>query len=226
MKFFTSSILVAIAAASPITLPESEMTQIQARQLGSSKSELESGSSSACPKAILVFARGSTETGNLGTLGVPLGNALERRYGAANVWIQGVGGPYGATLADNFLPRGSSAAAIREGVRLLNLANTKCPNSELVTGGYSQGSALIAAALTDVPAAVRNKVVGTVLFGYTQNLQNRGGVPSYPSDRLEVFCALGDLVCSGTLTITAAHLSYSDEAGNEAPAFLISKIGA
>ena len=90
----------------------------------------------------------------------------------------------------------------------------------------SQGSALIAAALSDVTAAVRNKVVGTVLFGYTQNLQNREGIPSYPSNRLKVFCAFGDLVCSGTLTILPAHLSYGDEAANEAPAFLISKIGA
>lgn len=84
----------------------------------------------------------------------------------------------------------------------------------------------MAAALTDVTAAVRNKVVGTVLFGYTKNLQNGGGVPNYPSDRLEVFCAFGDLVCSGTLTITLAHLSYGDEAADEAPDFLISKIGA
>lgn len=65
-----------------------------------------------------------------------------------------------------------------------------------------------------------------VLFGYTQNQQNRGSVPNYPSDRLEVFCAFGDLVCDGTLTITAAHLSYSDEAAGEAPRFLASKIGA
>jgi cutinase len=64
-----------------------------------------------------------------------------------------------------------------------------------------------------------------VLFGYTKNLQNLGGVPNYPRDRLEVFCAVGDLVCSGTLTITVAHLSYGDEAEREAPAFLISKIG-
>ncbi|KAF2621183.1 carbohydrate esterase family 5 protein [Macroventuria anomochaeta] len=226
MKFFALTILATLAVASPIVLPESEAIEIQARQLGLSRTELESGSSSACPKAILIFARGSTETGNLGTLGVPLGNALESRYGAANVWVQGVGGPYDATLGDNFLPRGSSAAAIREGVRLLNLANSKCPNSAVITGGYSQGSALMAAALTDVTAAVRNRVVGTVLFGYTQNLQNRGGIPNYPSDRLEVFCAIGDLVCSGTLTITAAHLSYGDEAADEAPKFLISKIGA
>ncbi|KAF3036268.1 hypothetical protein E8E11_005792 [Didymella keratinophila] len=226
MKLLTVAFFAALAAASPIIIPESAAIELQARQLGLSSTELESGSSSACPKVILIFARGSTEIGNLGTLGVPLGNALESRYGAANVWVQGVGGPYGATLGDNFLPRGSSTAAIREGVRLLNLANSKCPNSKVVTGGYSQGSALIAAALTDATATVRDQVVGTVLFGYTQNLQNRGGVPNYPSDRLEIFCAVGDLVCDGTLIITAAHLSYGDEAVGEAPRFLASKIGA
>lgn len=84
----------------------------------------------------------------------------------------------------------------------------------------------MAAALTDATATVRNQVFGTVLFGYTQNQQNRGGIPNYPSDRLEVFCAVGDLVCDGTLIITAAHLSYGDEAAGEAPRFLASKIGA
>ncbi|KAJ4329809.1 hypothetical protein N0V87_010546 [Didymella glomerata] len=226
MKFLAVALFAVLATTSPIVIPEAEAIELQARQLGLSSTELESGSSSACPKAILIFARGSTETGNLGTLGVPLGNALKSRYGAANVWVQGVGGPYGATLGDNFLPRGTSAAAIREGVRLLNLANSKCPNSKVVTGGYSQGSALMAAALTDATANVRNQAVGTVLFGYTQNQQNRGGVPSYPSDRLKVFCAVGDLVCDGTLIITAAHLSYGDEAAGEAPRFLAGKIGA
>lgn len=89
----------------------------------------------------------------------------------------------------------------------------------------SQGSASMAAAISDVTAIVRNQVVGTVLFGYTKNLQNLGRVSNYPSDRLQVYCAVGDLVCDGTLVITAAHLSYSNEAGNEAPRFLASKIG-
>lgn len=96
---------------------------------------------------------------------------------------------------------------------------------EIANSLLRQGSALMAAALSDVSTAVRNKVVGTVLFGYTKNLQNNRGIPSYPSNRLKVFCAVGDLVCSGTLTILPPHLSYSDEAANEAPAFLISKIG-
>jgi cutinase len=70
-------------------------------------------------------------------LGAPLGSALESKYGANNVWVQGVGGPYDATIGGNLLPRGSTPASIAEMVRLLNLANSKCPNSKVVAGGYS-----------------------------------------------------------------------------------------
>lgn len=65
MKFFAVTLLAALTAASPIIIPQSDAVELQARQFGTSRTELESGSSSACPKAILVFARGSTETGNL-----------------------------------------------------------------------------------------------------------------------------------------------------------------
>jgi cutinase len=65
MKLFTVSLFVTLAAASPITVQEPSISDIEARQLGSSKTELESGSAGACPKAILIFARGSTEPGNL-----------------------------------------------------------------------------------------------------------------------------------------------------------------
>ena len=66
-----------------------------------------------------------------------MANALEENYGADDVWVQGVGGPYRALLADNFLPRGSTPANISEGVRLFNLAHAKCPNTPVVAGGYS-----------------------------------------------------------------------------------------
>ncbi|UNI22187.1 Cutinase [Purpureocillium takamizusanense] len=111
-------------------------------------------------------------------------------------------------------------------VRLFNLASTKCPNAKVVAGGYSQGAALTAASIRDLDAGVRGKIVGAVLFGYTKNMQNKGQIPNYPSDRLEVFCADGDLVCTGTLIVTPAHLSYGDEAAEEAPHFLIERIRA
>jgi cutinase len=65
MRFLGTALFAALALASPIILPETEVIELQARQLESSRTELESGSSSACPKAILIFARGSTEIGNL-----------------------------------------------------------------------------------------------------------------------------------------------------------------
>jgi hypothetical protein len=69
MKFFAVSLLAALAAASPIAAPEpnnAELEALVARQLlGGSKDELERGAAGSCPKVILVFARGSTEIGNL-----------------------------------------------------------------------------------------------------------------------------------------------------------------
>jgi cutinase len=70
MKFLAPALLASMAIASPIAAPDSaEINALEARELearqSSSKNELENGSSSACPKAILVFARGSTESGNL-----------------------------------------------------------------------------------------------------------------------------------------------------------------
>lgn len=57
-----------------------------------------------------------------------------------------------------------------------------------------------------------------------KNRQNDGQIPEYPSDRLEVFCNSGDLVCNGQLAITAAHLAYGGDARGAAPEFLLSTL--
>ena len=76
--------------------------------------------------------------------------------------------------------------------------------------------------LSGLPAAVKSKVVGAVLFGDTQFQQHNGQIPNYPPSQTKIFCAVGDLVCDGTLTITAAHLTYGANA-DEAASFLASK---
>lgn len=225
MKFSAIlSLFVATSAAFPTPdLP----SEIEARQFGSTtRNDLSNGAASACPPVIFIYARGSTEAGNLGTLGPRVASVLEDYYDSDGVWIQGVGGAYRATLGDNALPRGTSAAAIREMIGLFNLANTKCPSAKIVAGGYSQGAALAAASIEDLTSAVRNKVVGTVLFGYTKNLQNNGRIPNYPAERTKVFCNVGDLVCTGSLIVAAPHLAYQSDASGPAPQFLIQRVAA
>ncbi|CAP65625.1 uncharacterized protein PODANS_6_11140 [Podospora anserina S mat+] len=194
------------------------------RQSSQTRNELQTGGT--CPPIIFIYARGSTEGGNLGSLGPLIADVLEANYGANNVWIQGVGGNYKANLLDNLLPDGTTAAAITEMKNLFTLASTRCPSAKIVSGGYSQGAALTAAAIRDSTAAIREKIKGVVLFGYTKNRQNNGGIPNYPSNRLTVFCESGDLVCSGTLIVTPAHGEYQDEARDQAPKFLIARINA
>ncbi|CAG9987391.1 unnamed protein product [Clonostachys byssicola] len=225
MKFLTlSSTLIALVAAAPTSVVlQEDSPLLKTRQSSTTRNELESGSSSSCPDGILIFARGSTEPGNMGDgVGPLLATNVAKQV--PSLWVQGVGGAYTAGLIENLLPRGTSAAAIAEGVRLFNLANSKCPNSAIVTGGYSQGAALIAAAVSDLSATVREQVKGAVLFGYTKNKQNNGQIPNYPADRTAIYCAEGDLVCEGTLTIAPPHFSYDDEAEGVAADFLASKI--
>lgn len=173
-------------------------------------------------------------------MGPILASALEDEYGDG-IWIQGVGGAYTAGLAENLLPKGTNQASIDEAKRLFTLANSKCPNTPVVTGGYrqvpnipfyfiqlahrySQGTAVVGNALTELGSTVQNQVKGAVLFGYTKNQQNNGRIPSYPTDRTRVYCETEDAVCFGTLIITPAHFLYDDDAAGDAPQFLISKI--
>jgi cutinase len=223
MKFLATLSVLSVtgfAAATPAGIDLSE------RQLGGrTATDLEDGDAANCPTAIMIFARGSTEGGNLGgTVGPALQGGLEGQI--PDLWVQGVGGPYGATLAGNAARRGSPEDSIAEGVRLMQLANEKCPNSAVVAAGYSQGAALIAAAISDLDATVQEQVVGAALFGYTKNLQNGGEIPDYPADQTLVECATGDLVCTGSLVITPAHLSYNDEARGQAADFLAARVPA
>ncbi|KAF5561788.1 cutinase [Fusarium napiforme] len=245
---FILSFLLAGATALP-TAPSNKERAVDAQDANLleardllNRNDLENGDSSNCPPAILIYARGSTEPGNLGiTVGPILAEAM--RLAIPDIWIQGVGGPYTADLAPNFLPEGTTDASIDEAKRLFQMAYDKCPDTPVVTAGYrqviplinlvficsfcafnSQGTVVVGYALSELKGAVQNQVVGAALFGYTKNEQLGGRIPNYPTDRTKIFCLPTDLVCDGTLFILPAHFLYGVDAAGPGPEFLVGQI--
>jgi len=213
-----SPLLAAALAGAASALPS--VQRLDRRQ--TTQNDLEK---SSCKKVTLVFARASTEMGNMGeSMGPAVCSGLKKKF-PGGVACQGVGGPYSAGLADNVAPSGTSQKAWKEAQRLLELAVSKCPETALVAGGYSQGTAVMMNAISKLDAKTRNRVVGVVLFGYTKNGQEKSGIPNYPIENVKVLCAKSDGVCWGKLNVTAGHFSYMlDGSGKTATDFLVDKI--
>lgn len=147
--------------------------------------------------------------------------ALKDNLGADQVACQGIGTDdgYAAALPPNFQPKNTDDESIKAALDVVNLAATQCPETTIVMGGYSQGSAVVSNAIQEMPAAQQAMVAGVVVWGFTRAAQDDRQIPGYPVAQTKVFCAPGDLVCNNTLTITAAHLSYGRNA-DESGAFL------
>ncbi|KAI0419001.1 cutinase [Xylaria grammica] len=175
-----------------------------------------------CRDVIFLYARGSTQDGNIGgSPGPQTIDQLKAKLGTSTVAAQGL--EYPASLLDNLRSEGcdpDDAANFRD---LITKAATECPSSKLVVAGYSQGAALVHAAAKLLTASVTSKISAAVTFGDTRKKQDGGVIPKIDASRGLILCHDGDLVCSGTLIITDAHHDYDDLAPT-AVSFIVSKV--
>lgn len=92
--FATTTTLLGGALAAPAPVP----VQLNTRQSSSTRNEL----SGACKDVTVIYARGTTESGNVGSIaGPPFFTALAAEIGSSRLAVQGVDYP-GKTLMSRF----------------------------------------------------------------------------------------------------------------------------
>lgn len=133
-------------------LPFVASTPIESRASSSTQNGITDGS--GCKPMMVVFARGTTEGGNVGSVvGPPFSDALSSAMGAGNVAFQGV--DYPASIP-GFLA-GGDANGSKSMAQTVTQTIQKCPNSSVVMSGYRY----------------KSKPAGTVLFMLTPSKPGR-----------------------------------------------------
>ncbi|KAH7091898.1 cutinase-domain-containing protein [Auriculariales sp. MPI-PUGE-AT-0066] len=145
-----------------------------------------------CRNTTLLFARGTSETTNMGgSVGPALASALRTRFGSSAV----------AVALDPKNADGSVDCDNKIGTLL-----SYCPSTRIVISGYSQGAEQVHGCLLRLTQTEANSVRAAVTFGDPLSTTTFDKISS---SRAKVFCNVGDLVCAGQFIITAAHLTYS-----------------
>ncbi|KAL4940618.1 cutinase-domain-containing protein [Aspergillus oleicola] len=165
---------------------------------------------SGCKALTFIFARGTTEMGNMGSVvGPKVGSELDSLTGG-KVAIQGV--DYPADAAGNAQLGASGGPKMAE---LVNTAKENCPDTKVVLGGYSQGAMVVHNAAGKLSSG---DVVGAVTFGDPFKTQKPDNI-----EQFKTWCATGDPVCANGANVMA-HLTYGDDAA-EAAKFLVNAAG-
>ncbi|RYP72195.1 hypothetical protein DL771_004325 [Monosporascus sp. 5C6A] len=196
-----------------LAFPTGASSSIESRQfsLGSSiRNDLNDGK---CGSVVAVFARGTTELGNVGSVaGPPFFKALEKKV--PDLVVQRV--DYAAGV-EGIIQLGDRAGSAKM-AELVKKAADQCPDSAIVMSGYSQGAMLVHNAAKQL-GDVSSQITASVTFGDPFQRQEVAGIQNQ-----KVFCKAGDGVCLGTFAITPAHLTYGSDA-NAAADFVAQAVG-
>lgn len=141
MKTFLITCLVASSLAAPAAIPQSSTSS-------STKNDVTDG---VCRPVTYIFARGTTETGNMGsTVGPALESALESAFGSAKVATQGVTYPADTAGAVSGATDPADAEGAKTMASLAKQALSSCPTTKIILAGYSQGAEQVHGALQDL----------------------------------------------------------------------------
>jgi len=171
----------------------------------------------ACKEYTVIFARGTTEPGNVGILvGPPFFDALRTQLGSANIAFQGVN-DYSASI-DGYLEGGDPTGSAEMATQI-EQAYSQCPNTKLVASGYSQGGQIVHNAAALLPAAVGTWISSVVIFGDPDDGQ---AIPNVDASKVDTYCNVDDNICVNGDLILPAHLTYGLDA-TAAAAFVASQ---
>ncbi|MCB0930997.1 MAG: cutinase family protein [Mycobacterium sp.] len=181
-----------------------------------------------CPDVEVIFARGTGEPAGLGRVGQAFVDALEPRLGGRTVAAYAV--DYPASFDFLMAAEGADNAAAE-----IAAMASRCRDTRLVLGGYSQGAALVdmlagVPPLGDVVGDIgsapylatpfADKVTAAAVFG---NPSARFGTPLSTTGLFEGraidLCNPGDPICSPTGETMSAHENY------EFPPYLDEAVG-
>ncbi|EED18118.1 cutinase, putative [Talaromyces stipitatus ATCC 10500] len=164
-----------------------------------------STSGSSCAEWTLIWARGTSEPGNMGVLvGPPLVWALQDIVGTNGLTIQGVNS-YSASVAGYLA--GGDASGSANMASLITQAHKSCPNTKLIAAGYSQGCQVTHNAISQLDAATAAWIDKVLLFGDPDNGQ---AIPHVNAANVYTVCHPGDDICLNGDLILVPHLTYAE----------------
>ncbi|KAK4899416.1 hypothetical protein LTR27_003149 [Elasticomyces elasticus] len=201
MQFLSFFALATLAVASPI----------ERRQYLGKTTENQLLDGTPCRAITILFARGTNEQGNVGTLvGPPFFQALATRWERVNYAADVAGFEVGGD------PTGSVLLA-----SLVGQTQSRCPNTNLVLSGYSQGGLLVHNAAAMLSVSQTAFINSVVIFGDPDNGEPVGSIPS---SKVLIICHVGDDICLHGDLILPPHLTYAVNA-QQAANFVASKAG-
>jgi len=199
---------------------------IAAAMLVAPGTRVASAAAEPCPDVDVVFARGTFEPPGAGVTGQAFIDALQARLAHKTVDVSPVDYPASLDFANG------AGAGVADAGRQVTAAVARCPKTEIVLGGYSQGAAVSGYVTSDtvpanfplpegitgpMPPEVARHVAAVVLFGKPSagflNFLVHDAPPIdighlYAAKTIDL-CAAEDPVCSPTGNDRGAHGSYA-----------------